>query len=164
MNRKGRRGGLAAGYLIGAIGAGMCVVAATTESFALLIAGMGALGASSASTNGCRYAVTDLAPEGRRATTLSMVVWVATVGAVVGPLMVGPAQAVSTRLGLHPLAGPLLVDMTGALIAALVIFSLLRPDPLIVARTLGRPAATEPSATRRDLGVTPLHSARVSQH
>ncbi|URN08878.1 MFS transporter [Actinomadura madurae] len=140
MNRKGRRGGLAAGYLIGAIGAGMCVVAATTESFALLIAGMGALGASSASTNGCRYAVTDLAPEGRRATTLSMVVWVATVGAVVGPLMVGPAQAVSTRLGLHPLAGPLLVDMTGALIAALVIFSLLRPDPLIVARTLGRPA------------------------
>jgi MFS family permease len=69
-----------------------------------------------------------------------MVVWIATVGAVLGPLMVGPAQAVSTRLGLHPLAGPLLVDMTGALIAALVIFSLLRPDPLIVARTLGRPA------------------------
>ncbi|MGP3919878.1 MFS transporter [Nonomuraea sp. 10N515B] len=140
MNRKGRRGGLAAGYLIGAIGAGTCVVAATTESFILLIAGMGALGASSASTNICRYAVTDLAPEDRRATTLSMVVWVATVGAVLGPLMVGPAQAVSTRLGLHPLAGPLLVDMTGALIAALVIFSLLRPDPLIVARTLGRPA------------------------
>ncbi|MEV4893683.1 MFS transporter [Nonomuraea sp. NPDC055795] len=140
MNRKGRRGGLAAGYLVGAIGAATCVVAATTGSFPLLIAGMGALGASSASTNSCRYAVTDLAPEDRRAITLSMVVWVATVGAVLGPLMVGPAQAVSTQLGLHPLAGPLLVDMTGALIAALVIFGLLRPDPLIVARTLGRPA------------------------
>ncbi|MEV0611829.1 alpha/beta fold hydrolase [Nonomuraea sp. NPDC050404] len=32
--------------------------------------------------------------------------------AVPGTLMVGPAQVVFTRLGLHPPAGPLLVDMT----------------------------------------------------
>jgi MFS family permease len=138
MNRKGRRGGMAGGYLIGAFGAGMCVVAATTSSFPLLMAGMAALGASTASTNMSRYAATDLAPVDRRATALSMVVWVATVGAVLGPLMVGPAESVATSLGLPSLAGPLLVDMTAAVIAALVIFSLLRPDPLIVARQIGR--------------------------
>jgi MFS family permease len=77
-----------------------------------------------------------------------MVVWVATVGAVLGPLMVGPAEAVATSLDLPSLAGPLLVDMTAAVIAALVIFSLLRPDPLIVARQMGRDEPRPKAASR----------------
>lgn len=138
MNRSGRRAGMATGYFIGALGAGLCVVAATAGSFALLIAGMAALGASSASTNIARYAATDLAPANRVATALSTVVWVATAGAVLGPLMVGPAVAAARDLGLPPLSGPLLLDMTAAVIAGLTIFVLLRPDPLIVARDLDR--------------------------
>jgi len=139
MNRSGRRRGLTCGYLIGAFGAGMCVVAAISNSFSLLVAGMGALGASSASTNMSRYVATDLAPSNRRATALSIVVWVATVGAVLGPLLVGPAIAAAKQFGLPPLSGPLLIDMTAALIAALVIFMFLRPDPLTLAREIGRP-------------------------
>ncbi|TDD69890.1 MFS transporter [Jiangella aurantiaca] len=134
MNRCGRRIGMAAGYLVGALGAGLCVVAAELGSFGLLVAGTVALGASSASTNVARYAATDLARPERRATALSMVVWVATTGAVLGPLMVGPAEDVASRSGLPALAGPFLFDMTCAAVAGLLIVAFLRPDPLLVAR------------------------------
>lgn len=149
MNRRGRRIGMAAGYLIGAMGAAVCVTAATAGSFPLLIVGMVALGASSAATHVARYAATDLAPADRRATSLSLVVWVATAGAVIGPLMVGPAEGVASSFGLPPLAGPFLLDMACALVAGLVVFAFMRPDPLLLARgALGAREAPETAADR----------------
>ncbi|TDC52945.1 MFS transporter [Jiangella ureilytica] len=170
MNRRGRRIGMAVGYLIGAAGAGLCVVAAATESFVLLVAGTVALGASSASTNVARYAATDLAPAARRATSLSLVVWVATAGAVVGPLMVGPAATVASGFGLPPLAGPFLLDLACAAVACLIIVTLLRPDPLLLARSTVAPArASSPSAAARTSrpsfdGVAPTVAALVLAH
>ncbi|MBB5788897.1 MFS transporter [Jiangella mangrovi] len=170
MNRRGRRLGMAAGYLVGAGGAVLCVVAATMSSYALLVVGTVALGASSASTSVARYAATDLAPEGRRATSLSLVVWVATAGAVVGPLMVGPAEGASSGLGLPPLAGPFLFDGACAAVAGLVIWALLRPDPLLVARSLGAssgaPASPAAGPLSRQLvaRVAPTVAALVLAH
>jgi MFS family permease len=174
MNRRGRRIGMAVGYLIGAAGAGLCVVAASVESFGLLVAGTVALGASSASTNVARYAATDLAPSARRATSLSLVVWVATAGAVVGPLMVGPASAVARQAGLPPLAGPFLLDLACAAIAGLIIVTFLRPDPLLLARaTVARSVvagespspASSPAASRPSFaGVAPTVAALVLAH
>lgn len=134
MNRRGRRAGLAIGYLIGAFGAATCVVAADINTFPLLVVGAVALGAASASTNAARYAATDLAPAAHRASALARVVWVATAGAVLGPLLLGPAEDVATDVGLPPLAGPFLFNMACAAIAGLVIFAFLRPDPLLLAR------------------------------
>jgi Major Facilitator Superfamily len=127
-----------------------------------------------------RYAATDLAPAAHRATTLSVVVWVATVGAVLGPLMVGPAAKVAANLGLPPLTGPFLFDMTCAAIAGLVIFALMRPDPLLVARQtryletptetrtetpVGTPTAARTAArTSRLGGVAPTAAALVLAH
>jgi MFS family permease len=168
MNRQGRRGGLAAGYLVGALGAGACVVAATIDNFPLLVVGIAALGASNASTNSARFVATDLASPAHRATALSMVLWVATAGAVLGPLMIGSAEGVATSLGLPPLTGPFLIDMLCSAIAAAIIFAFLRPDPLIVARTVAsadpRPPTPSLIHTANVTAIAPAIAALVLSH
>lgn len=168
MNKSGRRAGLAVGYLVGAVGAGACVAAAKTASFPLLVVGAAALGAASASSNAARYAVTDLATATHRASALSTVVWVATAGAVLGPLMVGPAEDLAPKLDLPSLAGPLLLNMACAAIAGLAILALLRPDPLLVARRVGnvarRPDHRPAALTSRLAAVAPAVVALVLSH
>ena len=71
MNRQGRRRGLATGYLVGALGAGLCVCAATTGTFALLVAGSVALGSASASNSLSRYASQESSARPRRPTQVA---------------------------------------------------------------------------------------------
>jgi len=142
MGRRGRRIGLSTGYLIGATGAGLCVVAGVIDSFPLLLFGATLLGATTAANNQARYAATDLARPEKRARSLSMVVWATTIGAVAGPNLTGPAGDGARALGLPALTGPFLFGLVGMLLAALVLTLLMRPDPLLVARqaALGRGA------------------------
>lgn len=154
MNVKGRRRGLAVGYLIGALGAGSCMAAAVTGSFLLLVAGSVALGFAAASGSLSRYASTDLASPSRRATTLSMVMWTATAGAVAGPLLVPAAEGWARHLGLPPLAGPFGLAMVSTGAAAILLFAFLRPDPLLLARAIDPPAA--PDTQPGHSGATPV--------
>src|SRR5690606_8379462 len=79
---------------------------------------------------------TDLAPLDRKGSSLSLVVWATTIGSVLGPNMVGPGSWVARQLGLPELSGALLFSAVGFVLAALVIQSRLRPDPLVLAREL----------------------------
>src|ERR671914_337180 len=63
MRNRGRRIGLATGYLLGAAGAVLAVVAGVVDSMLVLLLGAVLLGATTAANNGSRYAATDLAPE-----------------------------------------------------------------------------------------------------
>jgi MFS family permease len=134
MGRRGRRPGLALGYLLGGSGAALCVLAGVVGSFLTLLAGATLLGATTAANAQSRYAATDLARSERRAGSLSLVVWATTVGAVAGPNLIGPAGRVAERLGMPALTGPFLFGLVGILASALVITVFLRPDPLLVAR------------------------------
>ena len=134
MARRGRRLGLSLGYLLGAGGAALCVVAGVVGSLALLLVGATLLGATTAANNQSRYAATDLARPDRRARALSVVVWATTIGAVVGPNLTGVAGDVGRGLGLPALTGPFLFALLGTSAAAVVIAVSLRPDPLVVAR------------------------------
>ena len=149
MGRKGRRPGLVVGYLTGAAGAALCVVAGVVEVFPLLLVGATLLGATTASNNQSRYAATDLAPPDRRARSLSLVVWATTIGAVAGPNLTGVAGRVARAMGLPGLTGPFLFGLLGILAAALVVGLLLRPDPLLVARqaALDRGVSTRRTST-----------------
>jgi MFS family permease len=153
MGKRGRRAGLVLGYLLGAGGAALCVLAGVVESFALLLAGATLLGATTAANNQSRYTATDLARPERRARALSLVVWATTVGAVAGPNLTGPAGRAAERLGLPTLTGPFLFGLLGILAAALVVGVFLRPDPLLVARQAaldrGAPAGTSGTAWRK---------------
>jgi MFS family permease len=134
MNRRGRRVGLSLGYLLGAGGAGLCVVAGVVGSFPLLLGAATLLGSATATNNQARYAATDLARPEQRARALSLVVWATTVGAVAGPNLTGYAGRAGRLLGVPALTGPFLFGLLGLLLASLVVAVRLRPDPLLVAR------------------------------
>lgn len=59
-----------------------------------------------------------------------------TVGAVAGPNLVGPMGRFSALMGLPELTGPFILAAVAYLIAGLVLFIGLRPDPFLVAKEL----------------------------
>ena len=146
MAVRGRRLGLVTGYLLGAGGAVLAVVAGAIGSMALLLLGALLLGSTTAANSGARYA-TDLAEPLHRGRALSVVVWATTVGAVAGPNLTGPSAALARALDLPELTGPFAVGAIGMLLAALVVGTLLRPDPLLLARSLAGADGTAPSGT-----------------
>ncbi len=140
---RGRRPGLAAGFVVGALGALGIVAATALESLPLLFASFVIYGSGTATNLQARYAGADLATDATRARSLSYVLLGTTAGAVAGPNLVGPTGVVAEALGLAPLAGPFLLAAAAYGGAALVISLLLRPDPLLEARRMEIEAAEE---------------------
>jgi len=147
MSRRGRRIGQVTGLLLGASGALIAVIAGVVGSMLLLMVGALALGATTAANAAARYAATDLATPSTRGRALSTVVWATTVGAVLGPNLSGPAGAAAGGLGLPVLTGPFLLGAPVMLVAALLVHVLMRPDPLLVARSLAGNDVEPPSGT-----------------
>src|SRR5690606_20677881 len=94
------------------------------------------LGVASAVQLLARFTATDLARPSLRARDLSIVVWMITVGAVVGPNLMGPGAWIGDILGIPALGGVFVFTIVAQLLAALVSWIGLRPDPLLVAREL----------------------------
>jgi MFS family permease len=120
----GRVSGLVLGYGIGAAGAVMVVVAAETDSLALLLVGSAALGTANAAIFLTRYAAADLGGESGRGRALGIVFFATALGAVASPNLLGPSGNVAEALGLESLSGLYLVALVafgaaGALLALL---------------------------------------------
>jgi MFS family permease len=145
---RGRRHGLSAGLLTAALGAGLVLASASRGWLPLLLLGIMLTGSASASGLQSRYAATDLATPERAAGALSIVVWATTVGAVLGPNLVGPGARVGRALGVPELAGPFAISTVAFLAAALLIWVRLRPDPLLLARERDPSAAPVVSGPR----------------
>ncbi|MFF3321723.1 MFS transporter [Streptomyces sp. NPDC002889] len=136
MTARGRRPGLVLAYLIGALGAGVVVVAAVVGSFPLLLVGMAAFGGASSANLQARFAAADLAEPERRGRAISTVVWATTIGAVLGPNIAAPAGRSVSGLGIPAAAGPFLWAAGVFVVSAVLVQILLRPDPLLTARAL----------------------------
>ncbi|WP_431313319.1 MFS transporter [Streptomyces antnestii] len=147
MTSRGRRPGLVLAYLIGAVGAGVVVLAAVVGSFPLLLVGMAGFGAASSANLQARFAAADLAEPQRRARAISNVVWATTIGAVLGPNIAAPAGRSVSGLGIPAAAGPFLWAAGVFLVSAVMVQLLLRPDPLLTARALAS-AEDTPAAAR----------------
>ncbi len=144
MSAHGRRPGLASGYALGAVGCLVVVAAATTRSFALLLVGMACFGVGNTTGLLSRYAAADLAPAVQRGRATGTVLFATTFGAVAGPTLLEPMGALAQTLGLPRLSGPFLLSFGAYVLAAAVVGTLLRPDPLVLARTV---APAPPAAT-----------------
>ncbi|MDI6911149.1 MFS transporter [Nocardioides sp.] len=144
MSVRGRRVGLVTGYLLGAAGAVLAVLAGVLDSMLVLLIGAVLLGSTTAANSSARYAATDLAEDAHKGRALSTVVWATTIGAVAGPNLTGPAGALAGWLGIPELTGPFALGSLGMLGAALLTFLLLRPDPLLLAREVAGAPATPP--------------------
>ncbi|NAS21711.1 MFS transporter [Herbidospora sp. NEAU-GS84] len=130
----GRRAGLTLAHGVAFLG---CVAAAASiqlGSWPLLLLALVMVGTGSAGNLSARYAATDLAPPGRTARHLSLVVWAATIGSVAGPNLAHPADALGVDLGLAPAAGPFALSAVAFALSLLIVNGGLRPDPLLLAR------------------------------
>jgi MFS family permease len=136
--RLGRRPALVRGYLGGIAGAGLAVFAGQLRNFWLLVAAMSLFGVANASNLQSRYAAADLADDDRRASSIAMVVWVGTIGAVLGPIAAPWANRVGLGLGLGEWVGPVFLSVLGFAMAAAITARSLRPDPLVVAGGVDR--------------------------
>ncbi|MCV7151589.1 MFS transporter [Mycolicibacterium pyrenivorans] len=137
--RFGRRTGLAAGYTIGAVGSVGIVVAAVADNVALLFLALFVYGAGTATNLQARYAGADLAHIDHRARAISTVLVATTVGAVIGPNLVGVLGDLAEKIDVPRLAGPFLLAVVAYGAAGVVIWILLRPDPLQVAADIFDP-------------------------
>ncbi|ANS78781.1 Tetracycline resistance protein [Serinicoccus hydrothermalis] len=152
MGRRGRRVGLSAAYVVGALGAALAIAATATGTFWMLLVGTTLFGASTTANSQARYAATDLAAPERRGRQLSWVVWATTIGSVLGPNMVGPGKAVAGVLGLPPLAGAWVFSAIGFGLAAVLLQLALRPDPLLTARRLAGVDTEQPVGRQGNVG------------
>ncbi|MEO5315228.1 MFS transporter [Pseudarthrobacter sp. CC12] len=130
---RGRRVSLSTGAVIAGTGAVTAIISAAVGVFALLLLGLMLLGAGSAVNLQARFAATDLSRPASRGRDLSIVVWSTTIGAVLGPNLFDPGEAVGAALGLPPLTGAFAFSIAAQLAAAAVYAGGLRPDPLLTA-------------------------------
>ncbi|MBL0343879.1 MFS transporter [Candidatus Villigracilis affinis] len=133
----GRRDGLTIGLGIGAVGSGIAFYAIAIHSFAIFLGGMVLMGIANAAVQLGRFAAAEVNPPEHRGRAISNVVIGGTVGSVIGPFVAGPAGNLIGSWGIDELAGAYLVSLVLFVIAAIVVFIGLRPDP----REIGKQVA-----------------------
>jgi MFS family permease len=154
MRTGGRRPGLVFAYLVGALGALIVVAGASADLLGLVFVGTLLFGGGTAANLQARYTAVDLADPAVRGKQLSVVVWATTIGAVAGPILAPVADRAVRGWGIREYAGPFVFSALAFGLGAALLFVLLRPDPLQLARKLELqaqppepPPPVDPSAT-----------------
>ena len=134
--KKGRRIALGSGAFLAIMGATLMIVATYAVSFPIELMALFLLGAGSAVGLQARFAAADIPTGKPKGKDLSMVVWATTLGAVIGPNLIAPGEALGLWLGMPHLSGPFLFTILAQLLSTTVFWAGLRPDPLLVAREI----------------------------
>ena len=102
----GRRASLALGYLFAAAAAIVAAFAAAHASFPILALGLFCIGAGYASARLSRYAAAALFAPEKRSAAIGWNVWAATIGSVVGPLLLSPVRRSADLFDFPGIMGP----------------------------------------------------------
>jgi MFS family permease len=102
----GRRAGLVLGYLFAAAAAVLAAFAAARSSFPVLALGLFCIGVGYASARLSRYAAAALFEPERRSAAIGWNVWAATIGSVVGPLLLAPIRESADLFDFPGVMGP----------------------------------------------------------
>ncbi len=138
--RTGRRLAFCLGFAISAVGGVVAAGSLRAASLGVLIAAMFAMGFGRSVSQLSRFAAGDLWPAEKRASAIGFVVWAATIGSVLGPLMIVPASRAGAAWLGSELAGPFALAGAALGLAALWYFAMLRPEPLTLAADSEEPA------------------------
>ncbi len=136
MDRLGRRRALMLGMGVGVVGAAVAGLAVDAQTFALFLGGLLCMGAANAVVQLGRFVAAEVHPPAERGRAISNVVIGGTFGAVLGPLLVGPAGGWAQSRGLDELAGPYLASAGLLALGVLVVFRWLQPEPREVGRAV----------------------------
>lgn len=147
----GRRGGLVLGGAFGVIGTAVAGWAIVADGYALFLVGMLLMGFSRAALQLSRFAAAEVSPPERRGRAISNVVLGGTVGAIGGPLLVGPSGAAALGWGYPELSGPFFISILLFSLGLLDIAVGLRPDPKELGEQVDRmyPQATPNTGRKR---------------
>jgi MFS family permease len=150
MERIGRRRALALGQVLGVAGSGMAMGAVVNRDFLFFLVGLVLVGMARSAVDLSRFAAAEVHLPAERGRAIATVVLGSTVGAILGPLLVGPTGRWASAAGFAELAGPYSVGFAGLVLAALLISAGLRPDPRDIGRDLAHlsPETTASPATR----------------
>jgi MFS family permease len=146
MDRIGRRLTLATGVAVGAAGASLASYSVVGHAMLPFLAGTSLMGMAHSALQLGRFVAAEVSLPHARGRAISTVVLGGTVGAVLGPLLVGPAGSAARRLGLEELSGPYAVSALLFLTVVGLLVSRLRPEPRELARCLARTSPDEPTA------------------
>ncbi len=149
MDRFGRVPVLAAGFMLGAIGAAITGLAVKAHSAPLTIVGFALIGSASGVALLARAAAGDMYPPERRGRGIALVLFGAVFGAILGPAVFGPLFA-GKDVDADTLAAPWLVA-SGFMLVGLALVLAVRPEPKRIGEALAsgrgdRPAAAAPLA------------------
>lgn len=145
MGRFGRRMGLAAAYGFGLVSAIVGVAAIYLDIFPLLLLSAAFMGVARAGADMSRFAAGELYPELQRARMIGRIVFAGTIGAILGPLLIGPGSEIANLLSINPdsvieqglTTGPWVIAGIMYAMAFVITMVFLRPEPAIVARQYG---------------------------
>ena len=129
MARRGRRIGLSLGYALGLLGGSSPQGRSTAASFPVLLLGMLLIGMTNSATQLSRYASAEMAVPEHRASAISTVVWAATAGAILGPILLPVTASVAASADVTEAVGPFVATALAAGAAGLTLMWKLRPDP-----------------------------------
>ena len=138
MERIGRRRGLALGQVFGVIGGAIAVAAVVHRSFPLFLFGLVLVGMARSAVDLGRFVAAEVHLPAKRGRAISNVVLGSTVGAIFGPLLVGPMGQIATWAGYPELSGAYIAGAAVLVLAAGLIFGGLRPEPRDIGRELAR--------------------------
>jgi MFS family permease len=138
MERIGRRSSIALGQIIGAIGSAIAVTAVVVRSFSFFLFGLVLVGIARSAVDLGRFVAAEVHLPAKRGRAISNVVLGSTVGAIFGPLLVGPMGQMATWAGYPELSGAYIAGAAVLVVAAVLIFGGLRPEPRDVGRELAR--------------------------
>lgn len=136
MDRAGRRLGLSLGFILGAAGGLLSVLAIVQGSFPVFLAGALLLGVMRGTAEQGRYAAAEVYPLSRRARIVGLIVFAGTLGAIGGPLLVDPSGDLVALWGLPPATGPFVATAVLLVLALVLTFLFLRPDPAFLRHLL----------------------------
>lgn len=166
--QRGRRVALGLGWWLAAAGSALLVAAAQWNLVVPLFLGLLIIGAGSATVLQARFAATDLAEPHHKARSLALVVWVGTLGSVLGPNLGAPGEYMASTTGLTVFAAAFLIAAICLTLAGLIVVVFLRPDPLLLLERaahvpVGGPASGQPNRIRQAINELQVNGqARVA--
>jgi MFS family permease len=149
MDRVGRVPVLAGGFALGIVGCCVTALACGVDSAVLLVLGFAMIGGAQGIALLARTAAGDMYPPERRARGISLVLFGAVFGAILGPTVFSPLFA-GKQLDTDALVVPWLAA-GGIMVVGLALVLAVRPDPGKIARRVTGAPAQAPAALREIL-------------
>jgi len=138
MDRIGRRNSIVLGLIIGVIGNLLVLAAIQLASFLLVILGLVLMGITNAAILLGRFAAAEVNTPEQRGRAISAVVLGGVIGTILARVLAVPVGNFAVSIGMDELAGAYITTLFLFVIASVLVFWGLRPDPRDVGRELAK--------------------------